>query len=201
MHPVYDYGTPRSDYAQERILFIHASMIDARVRAHGLPPPNFDLQREWYMEALRDSLRVAAETKKVSHIKGKMPSRRDNTLALSSGSAGPSTASGMPFNVSLAASSQMPSTPIMNNNIQGMSVMPPTFHPGTQQHAPAHQWELATSMPGLMNINPPAMNVQFFDSPDQMADDNRQSFPTTYPYLEQGEQADFDLWFPEPGGT
>jgi hypothetical protein len=183
-------------------LFIHETMIDARVKVHGMPPSDFDLQREWYREALRDSLRVAAETKKVSHIKEKAPLRQNNTLApLPGPGPGPSTVDAMGYDVSMAATNQMPHTPIMNNNIPGMSVLPSTYHSATPQHTLPHQWEMATNVPDPMTLNP-AMNYQFFESPGAMTDNNRQPFPPAFNFIDQSNQNDFDFpdWQGQQGG-
>lgn len=62
-HPFYAYDLLPSDLAAERILLINEKLIDARIQAHGPPPSGGQQQRDWYQDALRDSLRVAAKTR------------------------------------------------------------------------------------------------------------------------------------------
>jgi hypothetical protein len=60
---VYDFGMLPSEFATERILLIHEKVIDARIQAHGEPPSGGQQQRDWYQDALRDSLKLAAKTR------------------------------------------------------------------------------------------------------------------------------------------
>ena len=53
---------PASDFIEEKIIFINDNMIDSRIRAHGPPPSDIQLQRDWYRGVLRESLQVAAQT-------------------------------------------------------------------------------------------------------------------------------------------
>jgi len=195
-HPFYDYGNPRSDYAEERILLINEAMIDTRVQVHGMPPSDFDLQREWYREALRDSLRVAAKTKtkKASHnMKGDAPPRRNHTLAPSPGP-GPSTVGALGYNVSTATTPQMPHAPVMNSNVSNMALMPPSFPSNTPQFGLQHQWGMNANMPDTSHSMaiPAEMNYQFYESPNPMTDGNRQSFPDNFNFLGQNNQNAFD---------
>ncbi|KAH8790699.1 hypothetical protein BGZ57DRAFT_876173 [Hyaloscypha finlandica] len=203
-HPFYDYGTPRSDYAQERILFIHDKIIDARVEAHGFPSADFDLQREWYREALRDSLRVAAKTKQVSHSKS-AASRQNNTVAPSPASGpGPSIIGGTGYKDSMAATVQMPHPSTMDS-MSGTSA-PPHPYPLTQQYTIQDQWSMPLSdVPGPMTIDPAAIYSQYTESPAPMTDSNGPQFQSSH-YLGQGNlgtQDDFsDLasWPGQQGG-
>jgi hypothetical protein len=174
-------------------------MIDTRVQAHGKPPAAFDLQRAWYREALRDSLRVAAKTKtkKDSHnMKGDAPPRRNNTLAPSPGP-GPSMVGGMGY-VSTATTPQVQHTPVMNSNVSNMALMPPGFHPSAPQYGMQPQWGINATMPDTshsMTINPAQIPVDFqfaYGSPTTMTDSNGQSFAPTYNFLGQSNQNDFD---------
>ena len=184
-------------------MFIHETMINARVKVHGRPPSDFDLQREWYQEALRDSLRVAAETKTVSQIKGKAPPRQNNTLAPSSGPGpGPSTVGVMGYNVPMAATTQMPHTPIMNNNLPGMSAMAPPYHSGSQQHTMQHPWQMTTNVSGPMPNSTTPIDFQYFESPGPITDNRGQSFlPPNY-FIGQGHQDNYDFsdWQDQQGG-
>lgn len=190
---VYDYGTPRSDYAEERILLINEKMIDTRVQAHGEPPADFDLQRAWYREALRDSLRVAAKTKTKKdshHMKGDAPPRRNNTLAPSPGP-GPSTVGGMGY-VSTAATPQVPLTPVMNSNVSNMALMPPGYHSSTPQYGIQPQWGINATMPDNGHSMAIPVDFQFaYGSPNTMTD-NGQSFPPSYNFLGQSNQNNFN---------
>jgi hypothetical protein len=170
-------------------------MIHARVEAHGLPPADFDLQREWYREALRDSLRVAAETKKVSHFKRSAASRQNNTLAPSSMSGpGPSIIDGMGYNDSMAATVQMPHPPAMNN-VPGTSALPHPYPPVTQQYTMQDQWPMPLNdMSGPMTINPAAIYSQFPESPAPMTDNNGPPFQSSrfFGQGNLGTRDDFD---------
>jgi hypothetical protein len=73
---VYDYGLSPSDLAEEQILLIHKSMIDAKIEAHGPPPTELRPQRDWYQDVLRDSLKVAAKTRLVLPMKSEKPSEQ-----------------------------------------------------------------------------------------------------------------------------
>lgn len=53
---------PASDFIEEKIIFINDNMIDSRIKAHGPPPSDIQLQRDWYRGVLRESLQVAAQT-------------------------------------------------------------------------------------------------------------------------------------------
>lgn len=161
-------------------MFIHDEIIDARVQVHGRPSPDdFDLQREWFREALRDSLELAAKTRQVSHLGEKTPPRRNNTLGPSITEHGPNTTSDMGFDI--------PFAPVMETNVTGW---PGTFHSHTQQTAIPQQWE-AARVPDEMAIN--AMNDQFYGTPTaQMTDNNGRPFPS-HNFLEQGDQNDFDI--------
>ncbi len=59
---VYDSGTPHSEYAQEKLIFINDQMVDSKIRSYGPPPQDIDQQIAWYRDTLRDSVRVAAMT-------------------------------------------------------------------------------------------------------------------------------------------
>jgi hypothetical protein len=54
---------PRSDFIEERIIFINDTLVESRIQAHGPPPNDIQQQRDWYREALRESLQVAAHTR------------------------------------------------------------------------------------------------------------------------------------------
>jgi hypothetical protein len=183
-------------------LFIHDTMINARVEAHGLPPADFDLQREWYREALRDSLRVAAETKKVSHFKRSAASRRNNTLAPPSASGpGPSIIDGMGYNGPMAATIQMPHPPTMNN-MSGTSALRHPYPPLTQQHTMQDPWAIPpNNVSGPMTINPGAIYPPFYESPAPLTDNSGPPFQTSY-FIGQGNlgtQDDFDNLTDWPG--
>jgi len=70
---VYDYGISPSDLAGEKILLINEKMINSRIQVHGPPPTELQLQRDWYQDVLRESLKVAAKTKLV------LPKKSENT--------------------------------------------------------------------------------------------------------------------------
>jgi hypothetical protein len=164
-------------------------MIDSRVQVHGMPPSDFDSQREWYREALRDSLRVAARTKKVSNIKGKSPQRQNNMLAPSGGSrTGPSTVGGLDYNVSTP---QVLQTPIMDNNVPNMHLLQPNYHPGTQPHVMQSPWGMGTNMQDNLPIDQTPIGY-LYDSPNTMTDNSGQPFPSTFNLFNQSNQNDFD---------
>ena len=170
-------------------------MINARVEAHGLPPADFDLQREWYREALRDSLRVAAKTKKVSHFKRSAASRRNNILAPSSASGpGPSIIDGMGYNDPMAATIQMPHPSTMDS-MSGTSAPPHPYPPLTQQYTMQDQWPMPPNdVSGQMTINPAAIYSQFTESPAPMTDNNGSQFQSSH-FFGQGNlgtRDDFD---------
>ena len=78
---VYDYGLSPSDLVEERILLINENMIDARIKIHGPPPRDLQLQRNWYQDVLRESLKVAAKTRLVLHKKSETPDQQDTSNA------------------------------------------------------------------------------------------------------------------------
>ena len=53
---------PASDFIEEKIIFINDNMIESRIKAHGPPPSDIQLQRDWYRGVLRESLQLAAQT-------------------------------------------------------------------------------------------------------------------------------------------
>jgi hypothetical protein len=73
---VYDYGLSLSDLAEEQILLIHESIIDARIDAGRSPPTEFQPQRDWYQDVLRESLKLAARTRLVLPMKSKTTSEQ-----------------------------------------------------------------------------------------------------------------------------
>jgi hypothetical protein len=171
-------------------------MIDARVQAHGMPPSNFDLQREWYKEALRDSLRVAARSKKVSHIKRKASPAPSNTLGPSPGpGSGPTTVNELGYSGSVVTTPQMPQTPAMNSNAPSMSILPHNYHLGPQQHtlqAQIPQWGMNANTSNAITLNPAAMNYQFFESQNTMTSNSGHTFPAPYNFIGQSNQNEFN---------
>jgi len=65
---VYDDPSPVSNLAEgdllERLLSTHETVVNAKVHSYGPPPFNLELQREWYQEALLDSIKAAARNAK-----------------------------------------------------------------------------------------------------------------------------------------
>jgi hypothetical protein len=170
---VYDYGTPRSDYAQERILFIHDTMIASRVQAHGLPPADFPTSRA---------------------------------------APGPSTVGGLEYNASMGAPTQVLHPAIMTSDALGMAHLPPTFHPGAQQHTMQESWTMEPDISSSMITNPADIYQhppQYFpvESPAPMTDNSGQHFEPTYDsFLGQGNLGtsndfDFTSWSDQQGGS
>jgi len=186
-------------------LFIHDKIIDARVEAHGFPSAHFDLKREWYREALRDSLRVAAKTKQVSHSNS-AASRQNNTVAPPPASGpGPSIIGGTGYNDSMAATVQMPHPSTMDS-MSGTSAPPHPYPPLTQQHTIQDPWVIApNNVSGPIAINPGAIYPPFFESPAPMTDNNGPPFQSSQ-FFGQGNlgtQEDFDdlaSWPGQQGG-
>jgi len=180
-------------------------MINARVEAHGLPPEDFDLQRQWYREALRDSLQVAAKTKKVSNIKGPAASRRNNTVPpLPASGPGRSIIGGTGYNDSMAATVQMPHLSTIDS-MSGTSA-PPHLHPLSQQYTMHGQWPMPLNdVSEHMTIDPAAIYSQFTEPPAPMTDNNGPQFPSSH-YFDQenlGTQDDFNGlpgWSGQQGG-
>ncbi len=83
-HPVYDFGILPSDLAGEKILLINAKMVGARIEAHGPPPSELQEQRDWYQDALRDALKLAAKTNLVLPPNGLGQSSEQSTTPMSS---------------------------------------------------------------------------------------------------------------------
>jgi hypothetical protein len=172
-------------------------MVDARIQAHGVPPSDFDLQREWYREALRDSLRVAAQSKKVSHIKGKASSRQTNTLAPSPGP-GPSTSGvgGLSYNIPIATTPNVPQVPNMRSNLTSIP-MQHDFQPAAppQQQQPQqsiqNQWSIDSTISGGMGMDT-SLNF-LFQSPNTMTDNTGQHYPPDLYLFGQNDQSTFDL--------
>jgi hypothetical protein len=86
-------------------------MIDARIEIHGPPPTELQQQRDWYQDALRDALKVAAKTRLVIQ-KGSEASPEQqgisNSSATSPYSQGPSASGGQGagYNLPLMAAPQ-----------------------------------------------------------------------------------------------
>jgi hypothetical protein len=80
LYIVYDTATiPHSEMAEERILLINDKIVESRIEAHGLPPSDPNQQREWYRDALRDALRISAETRHI--VTYNQPSAPPHTLS------------------------------------------------------------------------------------------------------------------------
>jgi hypothetical protein len=193
-------------------LFIHDRMVDARIQAHGVPPSNFDLQREWYREALRDSLRVAAQSKKVSHIKGKASSRQTSTLVPSPGPV-PSTGStrGLSYNGPITATPNVPQAPDMRSNLASIPMQhnfQPAAPPPQQPQQPIqNQWNIDSTISGGMGMD---NSLSFlFESPNTMTDNTGQHYTPELYLFGQNDQSTFDLgsdsftpdWQHHPGGN
>jgi hypothetical protein len=172
-------------------------MVDARIQAHGDPPSDLDLQREWYREALRDSLRVAAQSRKVSHVKGKASSRQTNTLAPSPGS-GPSTsgAGGPSYNVPIPTTPNVTQAPDMSSNLANIP-MQHNFQPAAQpqqqqpQEPIQNQWSIDSTISGGMGMD---TSLSFlFQSPNTMTDNTGQHYTPDLYLFGQNDQGTFDL--------
>ena len=73
--------------AEEKILMVNDHIVDCRIQAHGPPPSEPELQREWYRDALRDTLRIAARTtRNVTFTQVGSSSAPMNTLLSTQGS-------------------------------------------------------------------------------------------------------------------
>jgi len=78
--------------AEEKILLANDIIVESRIEAHGPPPSDQDLQREWYRDALRDALRISAKTtRNVTYTQ----ERRSSALMSSSLSAQGSTSNSL----------------------------------------------------------------------------------------------------------
>lgn len=73
-------ANPEDDSLLDRLLLIHKTVVNARVHSHGPPPFNLELQREWYQEALLDSINAAAR-----NLKGHSTVKNHDTLGPSQG--------------------------------------------------------------------------------------------------------------------
>ncbi len=142
---------------------------------------------------------MAAKRKKVSHIKGKAPPMQNNTLAPSPG---PSTVRMMGYNVPMAATTQTPRTPSINNNVPGMSAMAPSYHSGSQQHPMQHPWQMTTNVSDPMPSSETPIDFQYFESPDPSADNHGQSFLPPKFFIDQGRHDNYDFsgWEDQQGG-
>jgi hypothetical protein len=65
---VYDYATiPHTDMAEEKILMVNDHIVDCRIQAHGPPPSEPELQREWYRDALNVTFTQASSSSAPMH--------------------------------------------------------------------------------------------------------------------------------------
>lgn len=164
------------------------------------------MQRQWYREALRDSLQVAAKTKKVSNIKGGAASRRNNTVAPPSASGpGPRIIEGMDYNGSMAVAVQMPHPPTMTN-MPGTSALRHPYPPLTQQHTMPAPWPIPpNNVSGPMVINPDEIYSPFFEPQAPMTGNNAPPFQPSHFFGQgnMGTRDDFDdlaSWRDQQGG-
>lgn len=145
---VYDYGYSPSDLAAENILLINERMIDARIEIHGLPPTDIQAQRDWYQDALRESLKLAAKTRLVLPKKAEPSSEQRDTgnptqLHGTSASRVQGTGYSMPIMTAphnMTPGYQMtathePQVPSMSGHLSGLDLPPSTFAPNFQQQA------------------------------------------------------------------
>jgi len=99
-------------------------MIESRIKAGRLPPTELEPQLAWFREALRDSLKIAAKTKKVSRITAGATSGHVNTLPTPELSNAEINTSGyMP----ITTTSQASHAPLMNHSLSGMVLSPQSF--------------------------------------------------------------------------
>jgi len=56
-----------TDLAAEKIVLIYNRLLDARADVNGKPISNWEQQRAWFVDVLRETLEIAAKTKLVRH--------------------------------------------------------------------------------------------------------------------------------------
>jgi hypothetical protein len=91
---------PRSDFIEERIIFINDTMVESRIQAHGLPPTDIQLQRDWYRGVLRESLQLAAHTVYNPRKRSASPTIQANESSSPQGSSGRSVVQTQGYNMS-----------------------------------------------------------------------------------------------------
>lgn len=161
LHVVYEYPVPgmppRSDFIEERIIFINDNLVESRIQAHGPPPTDLQLQRDWYRGILRESLQVAAHT--VYH-----PRKRTASPEVQANQSWPiqrpseRVVQAQGYNMPNVTTTHQDQMGYLQNVSSGMSFQQEPFVPNNQQEP-----QIGTGLPNEMHGGEP-MNQDIFNS-------------------------------------
>ncbi len=163
-----------SESAEEKIMFIHEEITEARIKSSGRPSPDFDSSRAWFQDVLRDTIRMSSKTVLIS--KPKVPENHNSTTAIATVIQTPAINNG---------------TLIVGENLlgvdQGLDFLSDTQRSITASRAGPSNHE-------SIDPNPLAVEMGYFLSTESMP--HYLTAPTYHPYANPGFEDNGSMFYP-----